>query len=424
MQTKAKSELTTKKVHHKRDTCRVCGSRNLRKFLALGPTPLANSFLKSPDQFQDEASYPLDVYFCEGCSLVQLLDVIDPEVLFRNYIYVTGTSDTIAVHNVRYAQTVVDYLGMGPDDMAVEVASNDGSLLKCFKQHGVRTLGIEPAKNIAKMAREAGIETVDEFFNSATARHVRDTHGPARAVIGNNVLAHVDETRDFLRGFRELLSEDGLAITEVPYLRELLDRLEYDTVYHEHHCYFSVTTLMRLCDEVGLSIVRIDHVPVHGGSLRMYAGRKKFYGDHAEDVQALARGERDAGMTSFALYEQFGARVESNRKAILKLLKSIKKQGKTVAGYGAPAKGNTLLNFCGIVTDLMAYTVDKSPLKVGFYTPGMHIPVLPASTLLERQPDYVMILAWNFAEEIMRQQQEYHNRGGRFIIPIPEPKVV
>jgi hypothetical protein len=411
-------------IHHKRTTCRACSSVHLRCFLSLGPTPLANSFLKSPDEAVSELSFPLDLYFCQTCSLVQLLDVINPEVLFRNYIYVTGTSDTIAAHNVKYAETVVGFLNLVPEDLVVEVASNDGSLLKRFKKHGIRTLGIEPATNIAEMARADGIETIDQFFNSSTARQVRETHGPASAVIGNNVLAHVDETQDFLRGCKKLLKDDGLVIIEVPYLRELLDRLEYDTVYHEHLCYFSVTTLLRVCEAVGLCVVRMDRVPVHGGSLRMYAGRKEHYQRHGREVLDQAEEERAAGLTEFARYQQFADDVESNRRAILKLLGNLKSGGKTVAGYGAPAKGNTLLNYCGIDTNLVTYTVDKSPLKVGLYTPGMHLPVLPASALLERQPDYTMILAWNFADEIMKQQGEYQRRGGKFIIPIPEPRIV
>lgn len=411
-------------VHHKRTTCRGCNGADLRPFLYLGPQPLANSFLKSEQEFSAEASYPLDVYFCEDCSLVQLVDVIDPSVLFRNYIYLTGTSDTIAEHNKRYSATVVDYLKMDNDSLVVEVASNDGSLLKCFKELGVKTLGIEPATNIADIARSAGIDTVNEFFNLETAKTVRASHGQASAVIGNNVMAHVDETQDFLSGAKHLLSPEGLVIIEVPYLGEFMDRLEYDTVYHEHLCYFSITALLRLCDEVGLSMVRVDHVPVHGGSIRMYAGNKAHYTEHARDVLDAAATEAKAGLTGFSRYQEFAQSVEENRRSLRSLLTELKEQGKTVVGYGAPAKGNTLLNYCGIDTELLPYTVDKSPMKVGLFTPGMHIPVLPVETLLEKQPDYVLILAWNFAEEIMRQQQEYKQRGGRFIIPLPEPKIV
>jgi SAM-dependent methyltransferase len=355
---------------------------------------------------------------------VQLLDVIDPEVLFRNYLYVTGTSATMAAHNRRYARTVVDLLGASGTDLIVEVASNDGSLLRCFQALEVRTLGVEPATNIAEQARANGVDTVNRFFHFDAALDLRATHGAAKAVIANNVLAHVDDTQNFLKGCRHLLTDDGLVIVEVPYLRDFLDRLEYDTVYHEHLCYFSVGSLMRLFEEVGLSIVRIDRLPVHGGSLRIYGGRAERYGRHAAEVDALWEEERRAGLEEERLYQSVAEDVAKNRRDLRQTLDSLRRQGKTIAGYGAPAKGNTLLNYCQIGTDLLQYTVDKNPLKVGLYTPGMHIPVLPVSALLERQPDYVMILAWNFAEEIMEQQQEYRDQGGRFLIPIPEPRII
>lgn len=396
----------------------------MRRFLSLGPTPLANSFLKQASEFDNEPSFPLDVYFCPDCSLVQLLDVIDPQVLFRHYVYVTGTSTTIAEHNVRYAQAVVDLLRLNASDLVVEIASNDGSLLKCFQPHGVRTLGIEPATNIAQVARAGGVETVNEFFDRNTAHTVRDAYGSAKAIIANNVLAHVDDTQDFLAGARDLLTHDGLLVVEVPYVGELLERFEYDTVYHEHLCYFSVTALMHLCASVGLSVTRIDHVPVHGGSLRVYAGRTEYHGGHAAAVRELATEEARQGITDFARYAKLAADAQQNRRSLRALLMDLKSQGKRIAAYGAPAKGNTLLNFCDIGTGLIDFTVDRNPLKVGSYTPGMHLPVLPVAALLDQQPDYCLILAWNFAEEIQHQQAEYRRRGGRFILPIPQPVVL
>lgn len=411
-------------AHHLRVTCRACGGTDLLRFLELGPSPLANAFPSDPAEFAEEPFFPLDVWFCRTCTLVQVLDVIDPEVLFRDYIYVTGTSTTIRQHNEAYARTVVDRLAAGPTDLVVEVASNDGSLLLRFREHGVRTLGIEPARNIAALAEAAGVRTVAEFFTEELARSVRAAEGPARAVIGNNVLAHVDDTVGFLRGFRALLAPDGLAITEVPYLGTLLDHLEYDTVYHEHLCYFSVTALMRLCEAAGLRIVAVEPVAVHGGSIRMYAAPVETVAEHAPSVRALAATERTRGMADEATFTRFAEAVAENRRALRALLSDLQAAGKRLAAYGAPAKGNTLLNYCDIGPDLIEYTVDKNPWKVGRYTPGTHIPVLPVATLLERQPDHVLILAWNFADEIMEQESEFRRRGGRFILPVPTPRVV
>jgi hypothetical protein len=411
-------------MHHKRTTCRACGGRDLELFLPLGDVALANSFLRSPDEFAAERRFPLDVYVCRACSMVQLLDVIDPEALFRNYLYVTGTSDTIAAHNRGYAKAVVELTGATSRELVVEVASNDGSLLRCFQAHGVRTLGVEPATNIAAKATAAGVPTVNRFFDSRCAAELRAEHGPARAVIGNNVLAHVDEPVDLLRGFKTLLDERGLAIVEVPELAEFVERLEYDTVYHEHLAYFSVTSLMRVCEEAGLRVVRVERVPVHGGSVRVYSAPVERVHDHAADVKALAHAEQHSGIARPERLRQFARDVQAQRAELLALLGDLRARGKSIGGYGAPAKGNTLLNYCGITTDLLPWTVDKSPLKVGLYAPGSHIPVLPAEQLLARQPDYCLILAWNFADEIRRQQAEYERRGGRFILPLPRPRIL
>ncbi len=411
-------------VWHRRTTCRACAGERLTRVLELGPQPLANALPRSPSEFAHEAFYPLDVYFCADCALIQLVDVIDPSVLFRDYIYVTGTSATIAEHNERYARAVIEHTSAGPRDLIVEIASNDGSLLRCFQPYGVRTLGVEPATNIAAIAREHGVETVNEFFDERTASTLREAHGPARAILANNVLAHVDDPRGFLSGVRALLAADGVAVIEVPYLGDLLDRLEYDTVYHEHLCYFSATTLVQLADAAGLSVRRIDRVPVHGGSVRVYATDAARAGGHDDAVLAMVRTEVEAGFRQRALYERFAAAVAANRTALRVLLDGLQAAGASIGAYGAPAKGNTLLNYCGIRTDLIAFTVDRNPLKVGRYTPGTHIPILPVSALLDRQPDYALILAWNFADEIMAQQAEYQRRGGKFILPIPQPRIV
>jgi hypothetical protein len=407
-----------------RTSCRVCESTNLERILSLGPSPLANAFLESTDQFAAERRYPLDLFFCHTCSLLQLLDVVDPEVLFRHYLYVTGTSATMAHHNEAYAGTLVDLLDLDADDLVVEVASNDGSLLRCFRERGVRTLGIEPARNLAAEASAAGIETLSEFFSSGVARALRAQRGAARAVVANNVLAHVDLPREFLSGCRELVADDGLIVIEVPYVGDLLDRVEYDTVYHEHLSYFSVTSLLALCDRVGLGVVRIDRLPVHGGSLRIYISR--LADGHTAAVRELGADEQRAGLHTVARYRRFAGDVESSRTSLVSLLEQLRAQGRQVVGYGAPAKGNTLLNYCGIDARLLPYTVDRNRRKVGLFTPGTHIPVRDVSALYEgvHDPDYVLILAWNFADEIMQQEHRYRDRGGRFIVPVPEAQVV
>jgi SAM-dependent methyltransferase len=407
-----------------RETCRICEAMDLEPILSLGPTPLANAFLRSPDEFETERSYPLDLSFCARCGLLQLLDVVSPEVLFRHYLYVTGTSATQIEHNRRYAEAVVDRLSLGPADLVVEVASNDGTLLRAFAAHGVRTLGIEPARNLATEASASGIETVSEFFTRELAGRLRAKRGAARAVVANNVLAHVDDPRDFLAGCRDLVADDGVIAIEVPYVGELLDRVEYDTVYHEHLSYFSIGSLLRLAEAVRLSVVRLDSVPVHGGSLRLFFSRSA--GGHAPEVLDLEAGERRAGLMDAGRYRRFAAEVEESRRALVELLERLASEGHVVAGYGAPAKGNTLLNFCRIGPRLLRYTVDRNPRKVGLFTPGMHIPVRDVSALTagEDRPDHVVILAWNLAEEIMQQQQAYRERGGRFVVPVPRARVV
>jgi hypothetical protein len=337
-----------------------------------------------------------------------------------------------------YARQVVEKQQLGPKDLVVEVASNDGTLLRHFRDLGVRTLGIEPARNLAAEARAAGIETLDVFFDAKAAADVRAKHGPASAVIANNVLAHVDDPVGFLEAGASLLpgggdsshDVDGQLWVEAPALRELVEKLEYDTIYHEHLSYFSAAALRRTFGAAGLEVRAIERFDVHGGSLRV-RGRPAYEQYPAAEAHTALRGlldhtvrmlDRDA--SDMAALQRFGARVRDHRDQLVALLRELKAGGRTIAAYGAPAKGNTLLNWCGIGPDLVEFTVDRNPGKVGRFTPGMHLPVLPVGTLLERQPDYVLILAWNLADEIMGQQAEYARRGGRFIVPIPEPRVV
>lgn len=418
------ADLHDRPIHRQRVACRACGGLELVPVLDLGLQPLANALLGDPADFAVEQRFPLVLAGCSACGLPQLIDVIDPEVLFAHYLYVTGTSETMAAHNRRYAATVREVLGLAPGDLVVEVASNDGSLLACLQAEGARVLGIEPAANIAALARDRGIPTVVEFFGQGSGPGLRQEHGAARAVIGNNVLAHVDDPVGFLADARALVAEDGLVIVEVPYLEEMLARLEYDTIYHEHLCYFSVAALTRIAERAGLSVVRVDRVPVHGGSIRVYAAPASQVAHHSPPVLAMVAAETAAGLTDLSAVRQFAQAVVDSRDALRGLLGRLRAEGARVAAYGAPAKGNTLLNYCGIGTDLVAYTVDRSPLKQGLYTPGQHLLVHSTDHLLQDQPDYLLLLAWNFAEEIMAQQAEYARRGGRFILPLPVPRVL
>ena len=408
-------------VYTHRESCRACGSTDLERVLELGDQPLANALLNDVVDFDREAFFPLDLVFCRGCSLVQILDVVDPEVLFGHYLYVTGTSETMSAHNERYAASVVARMGLGAGHLVAEIASNDGSLLSCFRAQGVRVLGIEPARNIAEMARQRGIETVDRFFDRRAGAEIASTHGPASAIIGNNVFAHVDDPVGFLRGCGDMLTDEGLVFIECPYTLDMLERGEYDTIYHEHLSYFSVTSLARVAESAGMSVESVERVPVHGGSIRT-AFRKG--GAHAVQPLAMMAMERNEGLTSLDRWKKFGEGASQNRTDLLRLLSGLRANGARLAAYGAPAKGNTLLNYCGIGTDIIPWTVDRNPLKVGLYTPGMHIPVLPVETVMERRPDYLLVLPWNFADEIMRQQRAYADAGGRFILPIPTPRIV
>ena len=408
-----------------RSDCRVCGHAGLAEILSLGQSPLANAFLESPAEFAAERRFPLDLYYCDRCGLLQLLDVVNPELLFRHYLYMTGISTTIAGHNRDYSRTLVDMLRLGPDDLVVEIASNDGSLLRCFKDLGVQTLGVEPASNLSARANAEGIETVNEFFSESFAESLASARRPARVVAANNVLAHVDDPAGFLRGCRRIIADDGLITIEVPYVRALLERVEYDTVYHEHLSYFSVTSILRLAERAGLRAARIDRLPIHGGSLRVYLSRSE--GAHDPGALAIEREERaPGGAANLDRHRQLARDTMRHRDELRRLLIELRDAGKRVVGYGAPAKGNTLLNYCEIDTSLLPYTVDKNPLKVGLLTPGMHIPVRDVSAIMTDvpPPDYLLVLAWNFADEVMQQQAAHRARGGQFIVPIPGPKVV
>jgi 2-polyprenyl-3-methyl-5-hydroxy-6-metoxy-1,4-benzoquinol methylase len=385
---------------------------------------LANSFLSAEELASGaEPAYPLDVFFCEQCGLVQIGYAVPPDALFKEYIYFSATSDLVHRHADYLAQSFQKRFLLDESSLVVEIASNDGTVLKYFKETGVKVLGVEPAMNIAKVAIEAGIETCNEFFNEDSARAVKDRYGEADVILGRHVFAHVPEIHGFVKGLKSLLASGGAVAIEAPYLIDFVEKNEFDTVYHEHYSYLSVRSMSYLFKQYDMEVFDVERVAIHGGSIIYFIGHK---GAHAisANVQQLISSEIAKGLDRKETFIAFAQRTEALKSDMIKVLNDLKAAGKRVAAYGAPAKGNTLLNYFGISTDLVAYTVDKSPYKQNLYTPGMHLPVYHPDRLSRDMPDYVLLLAWNFADEIFEQQAEYLRRGGKFILPIPSVRIV
>ncbi len=405
-------------------TCRSCGKQNLQVVLSLGKTPLANSYLTPAQLTRPEPVYPLDLAFCPDCTLVQITEIVPPEILFREYLYFSSTSAAMLAHAQDSAAKLIATRQLTPQSLVIEIASNDGYLLKNFVAAGIPVLGIEPATNIAQVATERGVPTLAEFFGEPLARKLRNERRQADVIIGNNVLAHVADLNGLMRGVALLLKDEGVAQFEVPYLKDLIDRVEFDTIYHEHLCYFSLTALDRLSQRHGLRLLDVERLPIHGGSLRVQFVHSESHQRTRESVPLLLREETAWRVNRLDSLADFARRVEQLRAQLVRFLADLRHQGKRLAAYGAAAKGSTLLNYCGISRETIEFVVDRSPHKQGRYMPGVRIPILAPDQLLAQMPDHTLLLTWNFADEILQQQAAYRQRGGKFIIPVPEPRVV
>ena len=405
--------------------CRFCGAPLSHSFVDLGMSPLCQTHIEPEQLNQMEPFYPLHAYVCDQCFLVQLDEYVTPDDIFSDYAYFSSYSDSWVEHARKYAQEMTERFGFNKDSLVTEIASNDGYLLQHFVAMGTPVLGVEPAANVAKVAVEKGVPTTVQFFGAESAASIKDEFGAADLLLGNNVLAHVPDINDFVSGMKILLKPGGVITMEFPHLYRLMESNQFDTIYHEHFSYLSFMTVEKVFAHHGITLFDVEELKSHGGSIRIF-------GRHSEDdskpvgdrVNTLRQRELDEGFATLQKYRDFEENVKETKRKLLEFLIRVKREGKSVVGYGAPGKGNTLLNYCGIRQDFIDYTVDRSPHKQGRYTPGMRIPILAPEKIRETRPDYVLILPWNLQKEIVEQMAYVREWGGKFVVPIPEVKVL
>jgi hypothetical protein len=403
--------------------CRICGYPKLKTFLSLGPLPTPNAYLSKKDLAKPEPKYPLDVGRCINCGLVQLTQIVRPDIMFRNYKYIPSASQTMVKHFDKLAENASSKFKLKKNDLVIDIGSNDGTLLESFKSRGSKVLGIDPASNLVKIANKRGIETLDEFFSAKLAKRIRKKYGGAKVVTATNVVAHVDNLLDFFKGVEILLEKEGIFIAEFPYFVDLLLHTEFDTIYQEHLSYFSVKPLVVLLEKFNLYFSDIQRIGVHGGSLRIFVkkGKRKSLPPSVTELLVL---EEAKDVYKPKTYIEFRQRVEKKKKELVSIINKLKSKGYNIIGYGASARGNILLNHFGIDGEMLDYLVDSTSYKQGLYTPGHHIPIYPEKKILEDQPDYALLLAWNFKDEILLKQQKYRKNGGKFILIVPVVEIV
>ncbi|KKS44893.1 hypothetical protein A2567_01905 [Candidatus Azambacteria bacterium RIFOXYD1_FULL_42_11] len=403
--------------------CRMCNSRNLKPFFDLGETALANSFLKKEALDKPEPKYPLKVFFCEDCGLSQLVHVVEPEILFRDYVYFSSGMPTLPEHFKKYAKEAVNDFVSSKDDLVVEIGSNDGLLLGAIKNLGAKVLGVDPAKNIAKVANERGVETLPEFFSEKLAGEIAAKYGKAKVMIGNNVVAHIDNHHDLVKGVSALLANDGVFMFEAPYIVDMFENYTFDTIYHEHLSYLSVRPLVNLFKQFGMELFDVKVFPVQGNSIRGYAGKS---GQHeiSPRVAELLQKEKLMKLDKLETYLKLASDIKEMNQKVITVLRELKAKGKRIAGYGAPAKGNTLLSYFGIGPDILDYATEALPSKIGFYTPGTHIPVVNIEDARKNPPDYFLLLAWNYKDVILNKEESLRQKGVKFIMPVGKIEIL